>query len=247
MNKGEIATRAQLTARVMIVPPGGGAVVNVGDLDGHKRTLTRSGADVTVAEKGFRRKVRNLTAEVGWEYEFKLNEQFGVVNELALAGTKGADVTQALVAPPSGTATFNAVKQGRSYLIGKYNLNTVVVSVSATPKVVDVDYTIDLGSGEIYIIPGGGIADNDNVGVTFGNALVVLESYTSLDRANMQSGLVTLHEFDQHESAGVPFRVTTFNGQYWIEGGEDHDGKKPAQQTLKIIAIDKPVIKVRKS
>lgn len=233
----------QLTARVLITPPGGGALINLGDLTGHKRTLTRQGTPVTVAEKGHRRVVRNLTNEVGWEYEFKLPEQFGVTHELGLMGTKGADTTQAAVVAPAGTFSFNGVKQGRSYLIGKYNLDNFVV----TGKVRDVDYTIDLGSGELYIIPGGTIADASNIAGTFGCSEVILENYTSLDRAGQQSGACELHEFDQHNTAGVPARMTSGNFQYWIEGGEDQDGKKIGEQTLKMIATNKPTVKVRKT
>jgi hypothetical protein len=243
MNKGDIATRAQLTARIFITPPAGGAYVNLGDLTGHKRTLTRAGTDVTVAEKGFRRKVRSLTNEVGWEYVFKLPEQFGTVNELALMGTKGSDTTQALVAAPTGTFSFSGVKQGRSYFVGSYQLDTFVV----TGKTLGADYTIDLGSGELYIVPGGGIADASNISGTFGCALVVLENYTSIDRAGQQSGACLLQEFDQHDANGVPFRETSGNFQYWIEGGEDQDGKKIAEQELHLLATAKPTVKVRKS
>jgi hypothetical protein len=242
MDRGNIATRRQCTARVLITPPGQSALKNLGDLKGHKKNLSRDGTEVSVAEKGFRRIISNLTSLVGLAYDFTLLEQFGVVNELSLMGTKGADTTQAAVTAPSGTFSFNGVKQGYSYQIGKYNLDNFVV----TSKALGVDYEIDLGSGELYIIPGGTIADASNIAGTFGCAQVIFENYTMLDKAGRQSGYCEIHEFDQHDSAGVPVRVVKGNFQYWIEGGEEHDGKKIAEQTFKLLATSKPSVIERK-
>jgi len=245
MNKGDIATKAQLTARFLLTAAGKTYAVNLGDFDKYKRTFKREGSRVLVAEKGFHRETHDLTSVVGIGWEFTLREFFGLVNEIMNAGTKGADTTQAAVTAPSGTASFNGVTQGASYLIGKYNLNTVVVQVSAATKTLGTDYDIDLGSGELYIIPGGTIANGNNVSVTFGCASVELENYTALDKAGLQKGSAVIHEFDQHSE--IPFRTTTVaQVQYWFEGDEEHDGKKPATPTIKIMAITKPVVVHRK-
>ena len=242
--KGDITTRRQFTCKLLITPPAGGAYVNVGDVDGHKITTRREGATVTVAEKGCRREIRSLTSLVAEEYEFTLNENFGVLQELALFGTKGADTTQAAVVAPAGTFSFNGVKQGRSYLIGKSALDIAFV---VTGKTEGTDFTIDRGSGELYILPGGTIADGDNIAGTYGCAEVVFENYTSFDRMGQLSGAAELHEFDQHDANGVPARVWTGTFQYWIEGDETHDGKKPATRTLKMLAVTKPILKARQS
>jgi hypothetical protein len=242
MKRGDIATRMQCTARLLITPPGGGALVNLGDMDGHKRTMRRESAPVTIAEKGFRREIRGLTSLIAEEWEFTLNEQFNQVIELGLFGTKGNDTTQTLIASPTGTFSFTGVKQGYSYLIGKYDLEVAFI---VTGKVLDIDYNIDLGSGELYIIPGGGIGNGSNISGTYGCAARTFENYTSFDRAGQQSGACEIHEFDQHDATGVPLRITTGNFQYWIEGTDEHDGKKPSKRTIKLLATGKPVVKVR--
>lgn len=75
-----------------------------------------------------------------------------------------------------GSAPAGKVKQGRYYqlgvtsgnLSGVRDVTAVTIKVGAATKVLDTDYTLDATLARIYIIPGGGIADND----------VVLESYT---------------------------------------------------------------------
>lgn len=72
--------------------------------------------------------------------------------------------------------SLGAVKQGRYYQLGALVANpsgvrdvgSVSVKVGASTKTLTTDYTVDLTLGRVYIVPGGGIADND----------VVLASYT---------------------------------------------------------------------
>lgn len=239
----------QLTAKCLLKPTGESGHINLGDLAGHKRLLEREGAAVAVSEKGFHRNTRNLTSQVGVMYEFKLREQVKLNLAALSAAAAAAGLTAFLAAvAPNGTASFTAVKQGRSYLITSHApLTDVVVKVGAVTFVEGTDYTIDTGSGELYIMPGGGIVDNDNVAVTFGSpGHTGYDQLTGLSQAQQLIGAVELHEFDQHAAAGVPRRITRFNGQYWFEGDEEHDGKKPAELTLKILAIDKPVTQMLK-
>lgn len=93
----------------------------------------------------------------------------------------GAASTHAQAATPVadaqlGSAPAGKVKQGRYYqlgvtptnLSGVRDVTAVTIKVGAAAKVLNTDYTLDPILARIYIIPGGGIADND----------VVLESYT---------------------------------------------------------------------
>ena len=66
----------------------------------------------------------------------------------------------------------NDVLQGRYYDLGSRNIAAVVVNTApgGTLHVVDVDYTVDLVRGILYIIPGGGIADNTDLEVDFTRA-----------------------------------------------------------------------------
>ena len=95
----------------------------------------------------------------------------------------GAASTHAQAATPVVDAVLGAValalgkvKQGRYYQLGVTSGNLsgvrdvtgVTIKVGAATKVLGTDYTLDATLARIYIIPGGGIADND----------IVLESYT---------------------------------------------------------------------
>lgn len=84
----------------------------------------------------------------------------------------------------SGSVTNEAidgVKQGYYYQVGKSTSNptgardisTVVVTDDAgspTTFVADVDYKVDLALGELYIVPGGDIADDTNLRVDYAKA-----------------------------------------------------------------------------
>jgi hypothetical protein len=251
MNKNDIETRMQLTAALCILPAGDTGYINVGDLTGRKRTLERKGADVLVQEKGFHRKLRNLTSEVGVMYEFKLREQTKLNLPMLLAALGSPlSAVQTIINAPTGTATFNGAVQGRSYMIGNNALNNVVVKVGGVAKTVDVDYSVDLGSGELYVIPGApGINNGDNLAVTFGAAAIDgfdVFSSGALSDAGQKTGTVKLLEFDQHAAGGTPRRMRTFTAQYWCEGDEDHDGTKPAELVLKVLVTDKPTVQVLK-
>jgi hypothetical protein len=60
------------------------------------------------------------------------------------------------------------VKQGYYYQLGELAANpggvrevsAVVIKVAAATKTLNTDYTVDLVSGRVYIVPGGGIADD---------------------------------------------------------------------------------------
>ena len=75
-----------------------------------------------------------------------------------------------------GAVPLGKVKQGRYYQLGVTSGNLsgvrdvtgVSIKVGAAAKVLGTDYTLDAALARIYIIPGGGIVDND----------IVLESYT---------------------------------------------------------------------
>jgi hypothetical protein len=260
MNRGDIETRMQLTGRLLFQPAGDTGYINFGDLAGHTKTVKREGAQVEGTEKGFHRAVRNFTALVAMMWDFKLREQTKL-NMAALqycGGVFSAATTQSALTAPTGTASFTAVKQGRSYVISGNDLNTVVVTVSAVQKTEGVDYTVDLGSGELTILVGGGIADGVNVSVTYGqSATPSFDQYiglwtpgavqgASILPAQVMTGAVKFFEFDQHVAAGVQRKLHTFTGQLWFEGDEQHDGKKPVEPVLKVMAIDKPTIQVLK-
>ena len=93
----------------------------------------------------------------------------GTASTLAQAATPVVDAVL-------GAVALGKVQQGRYYQLGVTAANptgvrdvtAVTIKVGAASMVLDTDYTLDATLARIYIIPGGGIADND----------IVLESYT---------------------------------------------------------------------
>ncbi len=93
--------------------------------------------------------------------EVKLTaDEFSLANmALALMGSEGT-LTQAASSATDETITTSA-KQGRWYPLAKRNVSSVVI----TGKVEGTDFTVDVETGRIYIIPGGTIADGSSVTV----------------------------------------------------------------------------------
>lgn len=101
---------------------------------------------------------------------------------LALFGSVAA-VTQS--ASAASAEHHDGVLQGRSYRLTYRKVSNVVVKDDATPTpetfVVDDDYTVDAETGMLYIVPGGGIADDTNLRVDYDYAAIT-------DMAKVQAG-----------------------------------------------------------
>ena len=75
----------------------------------------------------------------------------------------GSNTTNAVVASTGESVDFANVLQDRSYDLGFRNVSNVAISGS----VLDTDFAVDAATGRVYIIPGGNIADGDDITVTF--------------------------------------------------------------------------------
>lgn len=85
---------------------------------------------------------------------------------------------------------INGVQQGRWYQLGQTTSdptgardvsNVVVEDDSGTPTtfVLDTDYNLDLDLGRVYIIPGGGIADDTNLVIDYDKAAVTFDQIST--------------------------------------------------------------------
>lgn len=259
MNRGDIITRGQFTGNVYVRPAGDGGYIDFGDLNGHKNPIVREGGTLTVQEKGYHRRVRNDTQVVGIEYEFNLRE--GFKEGLAiLNAANGLNANAVSTGGDNKNFAIGSVTPGLTYRLGDWavggpflavNIDLVTLNIGGVAKVEGTDYTIDRGSGLLYILPTGTIAagaaiQNTSSYTTQGGDKTFNE-VTRLSKPQYLQGDVILHEFDQHAAGGVPRRVHAFTGQYWVEGAEEHDGKKVTERTLKILAVTKPTLAVLKS
>lgn len=70
-----------------------------------------------------------------------------------------------------------SVQQGRYYELAYRDVSSVVVEPDGggTPFVVTDDYLVDADEGRIYIVPGGGIADDDDIEVDYDYGTIALD------------------------------------------------------------------------
>jgi len=108
----------------------------------------------------------------------------------------------------AATAQFTAAKR-RWFSVGKRNISSVVVAVSAVNKTVNVDYKVDAELGMIYIMEGGSIADAATVDVTFNHAADTMTTITAMSDLS-RDGTITIIESDQ-ETAPVR-KIISFTG-----------------------------------
>lgn len=148
---------------------------------------------------GTLRRDREDVIEASEIYEVELDEEFVETNRLRLYGTAGANDVQSALTAPNGTAQFTAKKR-RWFDVGKRKISSVVVSVSASNKTVDVDYKVDADLGMIYIMEGGSIADDATVDVTFACAAHTMATQTDLTTLKF-TGTFRYVESDQESDA----------------------------------------------
>lgn len=101
---------------------------------------------------------------------------------------------------------LGGVQQGLYYDLGSRNIAAVVVTSdpSGTTYVVGDDYTVDLVKGILYIVPGGDIADDDDILVDF-----TRETVTNVTTVN--GGKASLIEaylrFESDNATGPNYRL----------------------------------------
>jgi hypothetical protein len=115
------------------------------------------------SRSGLKSKDKRIASMITPDIAFTLDEI--VAENLAL--TFMADIsTVTQVLGTALTASFVS-KKSRFFELGKTKVSNVVVEVGIIVKVVDVDYTVDLATGRIYIPEGSSIIDATTVDVTF--------------------------------------------------------------------------------
>jgi hypothetical protein len=240
MRKGQIETSRIFTAQILITPTGDAGAIDMGEVQTHKRDIGIGRTEIMRSKPGFRTRVANLIGDRKGQYEVMLEEDFPDTVRLALLGAQGADTAQAAA---NGLNAGFVATQGRTFDLGKYNVSNVTVTVGAEEMTEGEDYDVNLNTGTVFVIPGGGIANEDNVTVAFDCAAVDLHNFTA-DEELYTTGAVKIIEMDQHENA--PAKITTFTGQYYMDQDQDHDGKKIGNRKLIIIPQTREVVVMRK-
>lgn len=239
---GTSDTRRLTSGKLLLLKTGATGEIDFGNIISWKRNNKTERVSHMTSANGIKLQDFEKTKSIAFAYTFVLDEHLDTVKELLQKGTKGTATTQASVTAPTGTASFSSVKQGTTYDLGKLNVNTVVVTVSAVAKVVDVDYALDAATGRIRIIQGGGIADAANVSVTFGCAATTLDAFTSADQVKHE-GAFTFYEYDQESTTIV--EEHKFTGSCYINDAGDNNMDDFSKCTLEVVCHTKPVLRSR--
>lgn len=239
IREGMQQAHEKLTLKVYIQRDFAGGYVSPGDIVDYTETTERSIVTTTTSEKGFR---RTSDAQVDVEtpkWDLTLQEGNDTNEILRRLGIKNTDISQA--SGTGTTASFDAVVEGQYYSIGSFDITNVVVAIDAgATGVLNTDYTIDTGSGMLYIIPGG-IFDGEDIIATFNRPALTFESFTSTQQPMFQ-GNVIMEEYNQLDD--VPLRRLTFQGQIIITAFPAQTGEF-GRWTATVYATSNPAVQKR--
>ena len=143
--------------------------VDLGETGGASLSPATESLQYFTSRGKLRKQTRNAPVSVSWAFSLTIDSQ----NMFNLAMFNVADLS---VINQTNTPVVDepfTVQQGRWYQLGgstpARNVSSVVVTGSGgTPThVLNTDYTLDAANGRIFIIVGGGIADDANILVDY--------------------------------------------------------------------------------
>lgn len=186
---------------------------------GNAEAVSRSMEDDTLefrsSTQSLRPIIKEVTRERTIEYLITLNEY--QMENLALS-LMGDLVNSTLIAATASEATFDAVKQGHYYDLGRLTVSAVVVEDDTTPTAVVFgvtdDYTVDAARGLIYIVPGGAITDGTNLVITFNAAAGALQQL----RGGIRTSIEGLFQFWSDNASGPNYKVEAHKVSITPEG-----------------------------
>lgn len=146
------------------------------------------------AESGIREKDDSALVEINRNLNITADDISTANWARFIIGTVGA---KAQAATPVVDESVGEVQQGRYYQVGVTSGNpsgvrdigSVTVKVGATAKTVTTDYTVDAALGRVYIVPGGGIVDDEVVLVSYTPVAGSREQVVSASNASVAGAL----------------------------------------------------------
>lgn len=239
---GHIEAHEKLTARLYIRPTGESGYVDCGNVADYKHTPDKQYKTRMVAEGGFRRVNDEQVDTVHDRWEFTLDEMDVFNQQLLHLAQSPASSSQAPTTAPSGTASISDIKKGRCHFVGVVGLNTAVVKKGVTTLVEGTDYTLDLATGVLRVLPGSvTVEDGDDLNLTFGNEMVNFESFTANSQVLFR-GSIRILEVNQFNA--VPLREIAFDGTLTVTAWPEQSGEF-GKYTVRATPTTAPVIKRR--
>ena len=103
---------------------------------------------------------------------------------------------------------ISSAQQGRYYDLAYRDVSNVVVEPDGggTPYTVTTDYTVDATEGRIYIVPGGGIADDTDIEVDYDYGTLSLDTVRGMNQTSIKCYI---------RFVGDPGRGPTWTVEIW--------------------------------
>lgn len=208
---------------------------------GYKPEVQR--VDHMKSDGGFKREDLSLVKSIKPLFSFELDEITADLERLRQLAGAGTDVAQA-----SGTTTAEALVtsasvKGRTYFAAKQGLSAVTVKVGGTAKTLDTDYSIDLGSGAVTILPDSTIANGSTVTIDYTAAAITTVKHTAFSELRAE-GDFKFVEKDQHSV--IPRATTTWTGQCHVANWGENNTEDFTVTTLESIPLTDPIVNTRK-
>ena len=191
------------------------------------------------SDMGIRTKDDTITLEVTRSGTFTLDDINMENMALFFLGTTDLVTT---VEAANQTDTWDDVEEGLYYQLGTSAgspqgamlVSSVVVSDDAVPTTTyteGIDYTVDLETGVVYVVPGGNIGTDMHVDYT-------LEGQTQIRTVEADTSIVGKLVFRQHNPKGRNHRYTFPRCKISPNGDLALKGDEWQQQTFSLEALD---------
>lgn len=178
--------------------------------------------------EGLRIRDRNVTTQVTYSGAVTADD---IQRENLAAFFLGETSTRSVSSDTGVTETFNGVKTGRTYQIGRdasniaglrdVTVQTVEQSGGGTSHSAGTDYEVDSTTGRITILEGGGISDGDDIDVTYDVAAYSI--YETISKANVVEGAVrfiSANGIGEQMDYFIPRTLIRPNGDFSLIGEE---------------------------
>jgi hypothetical protein len=193
--------------------------VNFGNCLSSKQSDNIDVAEQMTAQKGYLQTTHEEPSKVALREELEFDEMTERLLRLIHLSTTTSSQPQN--AGSGQTWSVDGAKRGYSYYVGARGISSFVV----TGKTLGTDYTIDLSSGMLYILPASSI-NNTDIGGTYTQPTLAYTRYTSLGETFYRA-YVRLEYYDQNTTAPreiktgyAEVRVTDrgeFKGDAWTK------------------------------
>jgi hypothetical protein len=222
MNLGQAITKKFTSGRLWLqfLPAdlAAGFWRDIGNVEDYKADPKLTRKEHMASAGGTKRTDLSLVADITSKYSLTVDEFTPDLEALLALGTQGNDVVQNAGNTVGEQLTASSL-QGRTYFAAKQGLSAVTVKVGGVAKVLGTDYAIDLGSGAVTILNGGGIADTSAVTIDYTAAAITNHVFTGFTQL-IQLCNFKLAEYDQFST--VIRETTTGSGQIYVTNWGDN-------------------------